>query len=180
MELKAEQKAIRRQSLRAFMLCAAVWAVCVAFLPRWVALPSDLGSRLAFAIQTGALHFATVALAVRMVSNGRYRSAGDIGGAAEGPPSPALAIKAAFLQNTLEQAFLGVGAHLVLASVAEGRWLGLLIASPLLFAFGRWSFYRCYSGGAGARAFGMATTALGWLACYLAALALLAGKLFAG
>ena len=58
-------------------------------------------------------------------------------------PSPALAIKVAFLHNTLEQSFLGVGAQLLLGSIAEGRWLGLLIASAVLFAIGRVSFYRC-------------------------------------
>lgn len=104
----------------------------------------------------------------------------DIGGAAQGAPSPALAVKVAFLQNTLEQSFLGVGAHLLLGSVAEGRWLGLLIVSPVLFAIGRVSFYRCYSRGAGARAFGMATTALASLTCYLVALVFFAGRLFGG
>jgi len=50
----------------------------------------------------------------------------------------------------------------------------------MLFAVGRWSFYRCYPDGAGARAFGMATTALGSLTCYLVALAMLLGRLFGG
>ena len=80
----------------------------------------------------------------------------------------------------MEQAFLGVGAHLLLASAADGRWLGLLVASAILFAIGRWSFYRRYADGAGARAFGMATTALGSLFCYLVALAMLVGRLFGG
>ncbi|CAM5583667.1 MULTISPECIES: MAPEG family protein [Sphingobium] len=179
-DLKAEQKEIRKQSGLAFLLCAAISVACVLFLPKLVTFPSVIGARLAFAIQTSFVHFALVLLAVRLVSSGRYRSAADIGGAAKGPPSPALAVKAAFLQNTLEQAFLGVGAHLLLASVAGGRWLGLLVASSMLFAVGRWSFYRCYPDGAGARAFGMATTALGSLTCYLVALAMLLGRLFGG
>lgn len=180
MDLEAEQREIRKQSLLALLLCATAWTACVVLLPRWVAFPSEIGAQLAFAVQASFVHFAIVLLAVRMVSSGRYRSAADIGGSAKAPPSPALAVKAAFLQNTLEQAFLGVGAHLVLASVADGRWLGLLVASPLLFAIGRWRFYRRYPDGAGARAFGMATTALASLACYLAAAALLAGRLFGG
>lgn len=180
MDLKAEQKEIRKQSLLAFLLCAATSAACVLFLAKLITFSSEIGARLAFAIQTSFVHFAIVLLAVRMVSNGRYQSAADIDGAAKGPPSPALAVKTAFLQNTLEQAFLGVGAHLLLASVTGGRWLGLLVASSMLFAVGRWSFYRCYPGGAGGRAFGMATTALASLACYLVALATLLGRLFGG
>ncbi|WP_225011138.1 MAPEG family protein [Novosphingobium percolationis] len=180
MDLKAKQKEIRKQSLLAFLLCAAISVACVLFLPKLITFPSETSARLAFAIQTSFVHFAIVLLAVRLVSSGRYRSAADIDGAAKAPPSPALAVKAAFLQNTLEQAFLGVGAHLLLASVTGGRRLGLLVASPILFAVGRRSFYRCYPGGAGARAFGMATTALASLACYLVAFAMLLGRLFGG
>jgi hypothetical protein len=180
MDLQSEQREIKKQSAQALMLCAAVATGCVLFLPKLVTFPSEIGARLAFGIQTSSIHFAVVLIAVRLVSSGRYRSAVDIGGAAKAPPSPALAIKAAFLQNTLEQAFLGVGAHLLLASVASGRWLGLLVASPTLFAIGRLSFYRCYSDGAGARAFGMAITALATLICYLAAFALFIGLLVGG
>lgn len=180
MNLKAEQRQIRKQSAQAFLLCAAISVGCTLFLPKFVSFPSEIGARLAFAIQTTTVHFVIVMLAVRLVSSGRYRSAADIGGAAQGPPSPELAVKVAFLQNTLEQAFVGVGAHLVLASVADGRWLALLIASDVLFAIGRLSFYRCYRDGAGARAFGMATTALASLICYLAAVALFIGWLLGG
>lgn len=180
MDLKAEQRQIRKQSALAFLLCAALFAASLLFLPRWIAFPSEIGARLAFAIQTSLVHFVILLLAVRLVSSGRYRSAADIGGSAKGPPSPALAVKAAFLQNTLEQAFLGVGAHLALASAAGGRWLALLLASAILFAIGRLAFYRSYPGGAGARAFGMATTALASLSCYVAAVALLIGRLFDG
>ncbi|MDT7529951.1 MAPEG family protein [Sphingopyxis sp. SE2] len=180
MDLETEQRQIRKQSKLAFCLCAAISIGCAVFLPKFIPFPTEVGARLAFAIQTSAVHFAVVVVAVRLVSSGRYRSAADIGGAAKGPPSPELAIKIAFLQNTLEQAFLGVGAHLTLASIAGGRWLALLIASDVLFVIGRLSFYRCYSDGAGARAFGMATTALAALICYLAAGTLLIGRLFGG
>ncbi|MDF2381818.1 hypothetical protein JMG10_10105 [Nostoc ellipsosporum NOK] len=180
MNLEAERREIRRQSAQAFLLCAAVFGGCALFLPKLIAFPSGTGERLAFAIQTSLVHFASVVIAVRLVAAGRYRSAADIGGAAAGPPSPQLAVKVAFLQNTLEQAFAGLGAHLLLASVLGGRWLSLLIASALLFAIGRVSFYRCYPDGAGARAFGMAVTALASLACYVIAVALLIIHLLGG
>ena len=180
MDFEAERQQVKTQAGLAFLLCAVILIGCVLLLPRLVVLPSATGERLAFAIQTSAVHFASVLIAVRMVASGRYNSADDIGGAAAGPPSPALAVKAAFLQNTLEQAFLGVGAHLLLASIVGGRWLALLVASAVLFAIGRISFYRRYQEGAGARAFGMATTALASLACYVAAVALLVRELFGG
>lgn len=180
MDLAREQRQIRKRSGLAFLLCAAVSAGSVLLLPKVMSFPVALADRLAFAIQTSAVHFILVLVAVRLVSSGRYRSKADIGGAARGPPSPAIAVKVAFLQNTLEQSFLGVGGHLLLGSVAEGRWLGLLIASPVLFTIGRVSFYRRYSSGAGARAFGMATTALATLTCYLVAAALIAFRLSGG
>jgi hypothetical protein len=180
MGLETEQRAVRKQSLCAIVLCTGASIVAVLVLPRLLGFPTELASRLAFAIQASSVHFAAVLLAVRLVSSGRYRSVADIDGAAKGPPIPTLAVKVAFLQNTLEQAFLGVGAHLVLASVAGGRWMALLVSSALLFAVGRLSFYRHYSAGAGARAFGMATTALASLTCYLAAVALLLGRLVGG
>lgn len=136
MDLKSEQARVRRQSALSFLLCATVFTASVVLLPRWIVFPLEIGARLAFAIQTSLVHFVTVLFAVRMVSSGRYRSAADISGSAKGPPSPALAVKSAFLQNTLEQAFVGVGAHLLLASIAGGRWLALLVASALLFAIG--------------------------------------------
>lgn len=180
MDLAGEQRQIRKRSALALLPCGAVSTGSVLLLPEVMSFPEALAERLAFAIQTSSIHFLLVLVAVRLVSSGRYRSEADIGGAAKSAPSPALAIKVAFLQNTLEQSFLGVGAHLLLGSIAEGRWLGLLIASPVLFAIGRVSFYRCYSRGAGARAFGMATTALATLTCYSVAAVLIAARLLGG
>lgn len=180
MNLEAERRQVRVRAALAFLLCAAVFTACWLILPRFVTFPEATGERLAFALQTSIVHFASVLVAVRMVASGRYRSADDIAGAAAGPPSPHLAVKVAFLQNTLEQAFIGVGAHLLLASVAGGRWLALLVASATLFGFGRISFYRRYPEGAGARAFGMAMTALGSLACYVAAIAFVIDRLVGG
>lgn len=73
---------------------------------------------------------------------------------------------------------VGVSAHLLLAWVAGGRWLALLIASDILFAIGRLSFYRCCSYGAGARALGRRPPSS--LTCYLATIAVLIARLFGG
>ncbi|MBN8831285.1 MAG: hypothetical protein J0G94_11860 [Sphingomonadales bacterium] len=99
MDLAREQRQIRKRSGLAFLLCAAVSAGSVLLLPKVMSFPVALADRLAFAIQTSAVHFILVLVAVRLVSSGRYRSKADIGGAARGPPSPAIAVKVAFLQN---------------------------------------------------------------------------------
>src|SRR3546814_6818027 len=61
-----------------------------------------------------------------MVSRGRFHSAIDNPGSAFAPPSPAIAVQVAFLQNTLEQAVAAVGAHLALATLISGPPLALI------------------------------------------------------
>ena len=169
MDVVMEQRLVRRGAALAFVLTVAVCTASLLLVPRVMTLPADIAARLALAIQTSVPHLLCVLVAIQRVSSGRYRSATDIAGSAAGPPSPQLAVKVAFLQNTLEQAFVGVCANLVLASVAGGSLLALMIASAVLFPIGRLLFYRGYAGGAGSRALGMALTALPSLACLGAA-----------
>lgn len=112
---------------------------------------------------------AWVMIGIRMVSRIRLHSAADIRGSAFGPPSPALAVPAAFLQNTLEQSFVAIVTHLALVLVLEGAALPLLVASVVLFSIGRASFLAGYPHGAGARSFGMALTTLPGLFAFVIA-----------
>ena len=93
-----------------------------------------------------------------MVSTARRTSPEDIGGAAAGPPSEKLAIKAAFLQNTLEQSVVAIVTIIAFATLVTGSGLALVPAAVIMFVIGRVLFYRGYPGGAGARAFGMGLT----------------------
>jgi hypothetical protein len=69
---------------------------------------------------------------------------------------------------------VAVGAHLALATLLEGAALALIVTAVALFGFGRLAFLVGYSGGAGGRAFGMATTFLPTGAGYALAIGLLA------
>lgn len=179
-DLGREQALVRRQSAKAIALTALVCTASVLWPQALVTGADGLASRLALGVHTTLPHLLCVLVGLRMVSSGRYRSQADIGGAAAGPPSAALAVKAAFLQNTLEQAFVAFGSHLLLASIADGRWLGLLTASAVLFPVGRLLFYRGYAGGAGSRAFGMALTALPPIVCLGTAVVIGCVRLFGG
>jgi Flp pilus assembly protein TadB len=97
-------------------------------------------------------------VAILLVSTARRFSAEDIGGQAAGPPSDRLAIKAAFLQNTLEQTVLAGGFYLALAAVAGGPWLALIPVAAILFVVGRVLFFLRYHRGARGRSLGMALT----------------------
>lgn len=101
-----------------------------------------------------------------MVSRGRFHSAVDNPGSAFAPPSPAIAVQVAFLQNTLEQAVAAVGAHLALATLISGQSLALIPAAVFLFAIGRITFLRGYRRGAGARAFGIVATIIPTISIY--------------
>lgn len=173
MNLADEQRRVRRSSLLATLFCAAVLVAAWYVLPLVMTFPEDVTGALVLALRADLFVALWVIVAVRLVSRGRYRSAADISGSAAGPPSPALAIKAAFLQNTLEQAFLAIAIHLALASVLRGPALSLIVGAVILFSIGRLAFYVRYGGGAGARAFGMVTTMLPSVLGFLLAVVLL-------
>lgn len=157
-DLAREERAIRLAGTAALLFSGAAFAAGYYVLPRLFAFPTDLAERLAFGVQASAFVLLWVVVGVLMVSTGRRRSAADIGGSAAGPPSGALAIKSAFLQNTLEQAVLAAGAYLALATLLSGAWLSLIVVAVALFAVGRILFYVGYPRGARGRALGMTLT----------------------
>ncbi len=77
---------------------------------------------------------------------------------------------AAFLQNTLEQAFIAIVGHLALATTAGEASLGYVVGAVALFCLGRVTFLRGYPQGAAGRAFGIATTAIPTIGAYIWAL----------
>jgi len=173
-DLRSEQHRAARGAMTALVVCTASLAIGYTILPRWFHFPVDLPARLAFAVKADLFVLLWVVLGIVLVALGRGRSAADIGGAALSPPSPVIAVRVAFLQNTLEQAVVAAGAHLALATLLEGAALALIVTAVALFGLGRLAFLVGYSGGAGGRAFGMATTFLPTGAGYALAIGLLA------
>ena len=159
-DLAYEQHRILLGSAKAAVVCAVVMVGACYLLPRFFAPPEWLAERIAFALQADVFVLMWLVIGARMVSSGRFRSAADNRGSAFSAPSPDLAIKVAFLQNTLEQATMAVGIHLALASVLTGPALFSIPAAVALFGMGRVAFLKGYPKGAAARSFGMATTAI--------------------
>ena len=172
-ELRVEQRKIIQAAVAAALFCTLSLAAGYFVLPRYFQFPTELADRLAFALRADVFVLLWVVAGVRMVSKGRFHSQADIGGSAASRPSPRIAIQAAFLQNTLEQAFIAVGAHLTLATLVEGPELSLIVVAVALFGIGRITFWFGYPHGAGGRAFGMALTALPTVAAYALAIALM-------
>lgn len=157
-DLKAEQRKVLARGGAALAVGAGALFAAYFLLPPYWKFPTEPAERLVFALQADAFIFLWVVIGIQRVSSGRYRSAADSRGSGFGAPSPAIALKVAFLQNTLEQAFVAIGAHLALAAASGGPLLALIPASVALFAGGRIAFLIGYPHGAGGRAFGIVLT----------------------
>ncbi|MCC5968992.1 MAG: MAPEG family protein [Pararhodobacter sp.] len=157
-DMAAEERGIRIATTLAVLVTLAGFVAAYWIALTHANLPTALPERLAFAAVCWAVTGFILLVAIMMVSTTRRFSPEDIGGQAAGPPSDKLAIKAAFLQNTLEQTVLAGGFCFALAAVAGGPWLALLPVAVFLFAVGRVLFFRGYPRGAQGRALGMSLT----------------------
>ena len=173
MDLRAEQQKIIRHAVAGIIFCTLVLASGYAILPRYLEFPVRLADRLAFALRADVFVFLWILFGIRMVARGRFHSAADIKGSAFGPPSAQISVRVAFLQNTLEQAIVAIGAHLALATVLSGPALALIPTAVALFAIGRLTFLIGYPKGAGARAFGLVTTVIPTVGGYALAIGLM-------
>lgn len=167
-DLKQEQRGILRSAAYAFVLCAVAIGLAQWLLPRFINLEAQTFEDLlaSWAMVSLVVVF-WVMLGIRKVAKGRSNSAADIRGSAYGPPSERIAVAAAYLQNTLEQAFVTLVTLLALVLLVGPLALPFLAASALLFSIGRGSFLKAYPRGAAARAFGMAVTALPSLVAFV-------------
>ena len=176
MKFDREQAAIVRWSAAAILMTAAalaagfLWASSTAF---GFGETMSTAGRIAFTLKWDILVFLWLAGCVRAVASQRFREPADRKGAAYGAPTPKLAIRAAILQNSLEQTVIAVGAHLILATVLRGSELILIPLLVILYLVGRISFAVRYPHGAAARAFGMALTGAAAIAAYGMAIALM-------
>lgn len=171
--LVREQRKILVAALCSTIVCGVALVAGYLWLPLYVWLPQSMLERIVFVLRLDVFILLWLVFAVGVVSRARRHSAADINAALSGPPSRELAIKIAFLQNTLEQAVLAVGAHLALATLIAPELFSLLIVSTALFALGRITFLYGYKRGAGGRAFGMVTTTLPTILGYIYAIILI-------
>ena len=161
MTFDQEQRSIIFQSALALLLTAVVLGGGYRWLaPGFVGVttPMTLADRLAFALKWDLLIFLWLAGSVGAVSQKRFWTPADRHGSAYSEASPALAVRRANLQNTLEQTVLASGAHLILAAVLRDEELVLIPLLILLFLAGRAAFAIGYAKSPIARAFGMAMT----------------------
>lgn len=178
-DLKGEVHGIRTAAAKALVVSAACFAAGYLLLPKVFTFPATTFDALVFALRVDLFILLWVVVAVGLVSHARRQSTADIRGAAFGAPSESIRIKIAFLQNTLEQAFVAMLSHLVFSTLLAGPALSLIVVGAALFAVGHITFYPGYPQGAAARAFGMVTTVIPTMVILAISLVALAGKGFA-
>ena len=175
-----EQRSIVVQSALALLLCTVVLGAGYLRLPPELvgaAAPMALADRLAFALKWDLLIFIWLAGSVGAVSQKRFWTPADRHGSAYSEASPAIIVRVANLQNTLEQTVLASGAYLILAVVLHDEELVLIPLLVLLFLVGRATFAVGYAKSPIGRAFGMAITgASTGFALVLAAVLILSGR----
>ena len=176
-KFSSDQWGIVRGSLLALSLAGAVLAAAYFYMaPHLFGLNDDMdfGERMTFVLKADLVLFLWLAGCVRAVSSGRFYSPADIRGSAFSAPSPAIAVRAAVLQNSLEQTVLFFPATLILAALMRGSDLVLAPFLVGLLLLGRVTFAIGYAKSASGRAFGMALTAAPIIASFALALWLIA------
>lgn len=177
-DMAVAERTIRRAGLLSLAILAVTAPLAWLALPVLTDFPRHLDERLAFSAQASLPVLLCLVTAVAMVSTGRRFSPDDIGGSAAGPPGPRIAVQSAFLQNTLEQTVLAVGAYFAYAATLGGPALSLIPVAVVLFVTGRVLFYRGYRRGVTGRAFGMILTLMPTLLLYLIIIIAVVARMF--
>jgi hypothetical protein len=171
--MQRAERAIRTAGWISLLALAAAVPLGYVALPAVIDFPQALAERLAFAARASLFVLLWVVAAVFMVSSGRRTSPADIGGSAGGPPSDRIAVRVAFLHNTLEQAVIATALYFALATLLSGAWLSLIVVGVAFFAIGRILFLRGYARGAEGRSLGMTLTMLPTVCGYVLAVVLM-------
>lgn len=172
-DLEEERRSLFNRAAVAIVLCAVVLVLAGVLLPMVLAFPDSAEGRWQFWARLQLIPWLWVAYAMGAVSRARRQSVQDVMGSAYGTPSERVAVRRAFLQNTLEQAALWTIASLALTTWLRGSALALLIGAAILFCIGRLSFLRRYPEGAAARGFGFVLTVVPTLAGFAVSLGFL-------
>lgn len=165
-DLAKEQRKIATRGAIALLTCVVTLVPAAVYLPSRIEFPVGTAEQVAFILRVDLFVAIWVVFGIRRVSRIRFSSSEDNAGSAYSAPSARLAVPAAFLQNTLEQAFIAVMGHLTLVAVGGEATMAFVVAATALFTIGRITFLLGYPAGAGGRAFGIVMTMLPTIGAY--------------
>lgn len=122
-------------------------------------IPVDrFDDRLVFSLRWDSILILCLAFSIGRLARYRFFSPEDIDGGGLSQGTSRAQILQSTLQNTLEQAMLGVLTHTLWALTMPIAWLAAIPIAAILFLAGRILFFRGYGGGAPSRALGFALT----------------------
>ena len=110
------------------------------------------------ALKWDVLLAACLTVNIGMLARHRFFTPADIDGGGLSQGTSEAQLLQSILQNTLEQAVLGLSVHLIWAAAMPRTWQAAVPAAAMLFVLGRLLFWRGYMRGAPHRALGFALT----------------------
>ena len=159
MALSTAQKGVLRGMAFASVMTLGLFFAVVLIEPPFPPVPASTDAgKLASVLAWDIIVLAVVVVQVGAIARHRFFTPADINGGGLTVGTTKARTMQSVLQKSVEQAFLAIGAHLVWAVSAPDKWRAWLPVAVALFVVGRVLFWRGYSKGAAARAFGFALT----------------------
>jgi hypothetical protein len=156
--LSKKQQGVLRNMLFALAVTVVGFTAVVLWRPLFLTPIENPLAALGAALKWDILLVACLAGNIAFIARHRFFTPEDIdsGGLTDGTEK--VLLYQAMLQNTLEQAVLGLSTHLIWSLTMPQSGQGIIAIAAILFLFGRWLFWSGYGHGAEARALGFGLT----------------------
>lgn len=158
MALSKKQSGVLKGMCAAMLTVILVVSIAIIFDPLNYYLINKLSIRLSVLGISLILPTLFLMASIARLARFRFFSPDDIDGSGLTVGSHDATLLQSLLQNTLEQLVLAFGVYTAWCLLMPSSWLSAVPLCSILFALGRFCFFRGYNQGASARAFGFALT----------------------
>ncbi|MEH6452241.1 MAG: MAPEG family protein [Psychromonas sp.] len=158
MSLSKKQSGVLKGMAAAMLTSIIVILLAITFDPLNYSLISQSSERLTVLGISLILPTLFLIASIGRLAKFRFFSPEDIDGSGLTSATNEALILQSLLQNTLEQFVITFAVYTAWALLMPSAWLSVVPLCSVLFAMGRIAFFKGYSGGAPARAFGFALT----------------------
>lgn len=158
MGLSQKQRGVLAGMAGAGILSIVLMGGAVWLAPSLLVPADNVESRLTLVLRWDLLVVFWLLAAIGNLARHRFFTPEDIDGSGLTAGTETAKRNQAVLQNTLEQVVLALSVHLAAAVLLPAPWVAAVPVAAVLFACGRFLFWRGYAGGAPARAAGFAMT----------------------
>lgn len=156
--LSEKQQGVLRGMMVGAIVTLAALAFAIVLHPDALTPEEGRSAAFAHALTWDVLLIVCLAANVALLAHHRFFTPEDIDGGGLTEGTPQAHVLQSILQNTLEQAVLGLAIHLIWAATMPHAWQAAVPAAAILFFVGRVLFWRGYARGASSRALGFALT----------------------